>query len=90
MYIQPLSYAHLTSLEASIAPSPGPASNKEVILMQSQMLKTQDKEYFIESQKVEIAGLQKFWWHGYSSNFVISSRGMSFELNLELQKEKIA
>ncbi len=36
------------------------ASNKEDILMQSQMFRTTDKAAFIGSQKTEIEGLQKF------------------------------
>lgn len=55
-----LSYAHLAHAEVAPELLQVMSSNKEDILTQSQMLKTEDKAKFIESQKAEIEGLLKF------------------------------
>jgi hypothetical protein len=55
-----LSYVHLVQTEVAPEPLHVMSSNKEDILTQCQMLKTEDKAKFIESQKAEIEGLLKF------------------------------
>lgn len=54
-----LSYAHVATTASNLEPSIA-NSNREVILMQSQMLKMPDRDSFIQSQKTEIEGLLKF------------------------------
>jgi len=57
----PLSYATVAvSPDETLNYSPDIGSNKEDILTQSQMLKTTDRDKFIECQHTEIAGLKKF------------------------------
>jgi hypothetical protein len=58
--LNPLSYAHIAQPGSLDTVSENAASNKEDILMQSQMFRTTDKAAFIGSQKTEIEGLQKF------------------------------
>jgi hypothetical protein len=59
--LNPLSYATVAvSPDETLISSPDIGSNKEDILTQSQMLKTTDRDKFIECQHSEIAGLKKF------------------------------
>jgi hypothetical protein len=57
----PLSYATHVSQSSDTSPVQlDLGSNKEDILTQSQMLKTTDRNKFIDCQQSEIAGLKKF------------------------------
>jgi hypothetical protein len=55
-----LSYAHVAQSEEMNPTAATQASNKEDILTQSQMLKANDRNAFLESQIKEIDGLHKF------------------------------
>jgi hypothetical protein len=55
-----LSYTYIAQTPDESSPPSAIASNKEDTLMQSQMLKTLDKDAFIKSQVTKIDGLQKF------------------------------
>jgi hypothetical protein len=55
-----LSYAHVAQSEETNPTAATEASNKEDILTQSQMLKANDRNAFLESQIKEIDGLHKF------------------------------
>jgi len=55
-----LSYAHLAEINSVPDSQDSMGSNKEDILTQSHMLKTEDKQEFIKCQRNEIEGLRKF------------------------------
>jgi hypothetical protein len=55
-----LSYAHLAETASMLDSQDSMGSNKEDILAQSQMLKTEDRQEFIKYQQSEIDGLCKF------------------------------
>ncbi len=59
LLLNPLSHAHIAAVAAT-EPAPVLASNREDVLTQSQMLKTADREQFIQYKKAEIEGFLKF------------------------------